>query len=130
MDENDQNIGEMASKLHDHTLGINSDPLTSLAILFSALTHDAGHRGVSNAQLIAEDEAMGKKYNNKSVAEQHSLDLGWNLLMTEGKFEALRNCLFTTEAELKCFRQVLVNVVLATDIFDKVKEDKANHLLV
>ena len=118
IDEN--GLGGMASKLHDYTLGINSDPLTSLAILFSALIHDAGHRGVSNAQLISEDKEMGDKYRNKSVAEQHSLDSCWDLLMTEGKFEALRSCLFTTEAEMKRFRQVLVNVVLATDIFDKV----------
>lgn len=117
---NEDGLGDMASKLHDYTLGINSDPLTSLAILFSALIHDAGHRGVSNAQLITEDKEMGDKYRNKSVAEQHSLDSCWDLLMTEGRFEALRNCLFTTEAEMKRFRQVLVNVVLATDIFDKV----------
>jgi len=37
-------IAAMASKKHDYTLGINSDPLSSLAILFSALIHDAGMR--------------------------------------------------------------------------------------
>ena len=38
---------DMASKLHSYTHGINSDPLTILAILFSALVHDVDHRGVS-----------------------------------------------------------------------------------
>ena len=37
----------------------------------------------------------------------------------QDRFAALRKCLFVTEAELKHFCQVLVNVVLATDIFDK-----------
>lgn len=31
---------EMASKLHNYTHGINNDPLTQLAIVFSALIHD------------------------------------------------------------------------------------------
>jgi len=38
---------DIASKIHAYTHGINSDPLTILAILFSALVHDADHQGVS-----------------------------------------------------------------------------------
>lgn len=68
-------------------------------------------------QLIKEEQPMGDKYRGKSVAEQNSLDIAWDLLL-ESKFQALRDCLFTTEVELKRFRQVIVNVVLATDIFD------------
>jgi len=60
---------------------------------------------------------MGEKYRNKSVAEQNSLDLSWDLLMEE-RFDDLRNSIFTCDKELQRFRQVLVNVVLATDIFD------------
>ena len=110
-------VGDLASKLHDYSHGINSDPLTLLAIVFSALIHDVDHRGVSNAQLIKEQKEMGKKYSNKSVAEQNSFDIAWDLLMSD-PFENLRACLFTTELEFKRFRQVVVNVVLATDIFD------------
>lgn len=33
-------IGDIASQLHNYTHGINSDPLTLLAIVFSALIHD------------------------------------------------------------------------------------------
>jgi len=109
--------GEMADKIHNYTHGINSDPLTLLAIVFSALIHDVDHRGVSNPQLIKEEKELGEKYRGKSVAEQNSLDIAWDLLMCE-KFESLRGTLFATEAELKRFRQVIVNVVLATDIFD------------
>lgn len=80
------------------------------------------HRGVSNPQLAIEDEKLAKKYHNKSIAEQHSLDLAWDILM-KPNFEALRSCLFANEAELMRFRQVLVNVVLATDIFDRELND-------
>lgn len=60
---------------------------------------------------------MRDKYRNKSVAEQNSLDISWELLMDD-QFKDLRNCIFSTDRELYRFRQVLVNVVLATDIFD------------
>jgi hypothetical protein len=35
------------------------------------------------------------------------------------KFDSLRGCIYANEAELRRFRQLVVNVVLATDIFDK-----------
>ena len=76
LDEKDlKNAEGIASRLHDYTHGINSDPLTLLAIVFSALIHDTDHRGVSNVQLCKEDESMAALYRNKSVAEQSSLDI-------------------------------------------------------
>jgi hypothetical protein len=114
--------GELASCLHDYTHGINSDPLAVFGIVFSALIHDADHRGVSNAQLGKEEQHLADSYRNKSIAEQNSLDISWNLLMSE-QFDELRSCIFGTKQELLRFRQVIVNVVLATDIFDKELND-------
>jgi 3'5'-cyclic nucleotide phosphodiesterase len=119
IDVDDDNF---ASHLYDYTHGINSDPITILAIIFSAIIHDADHRGISNIQLMKEDEAMAARYRNKSIAEQNSLDLAWDYFMRDD-FIDLRNCLFETMDELTRFRQVLVNVVLATDIFDKELND-------
>jgi 3'5'-cyclic nucleotide phosphodiesterase len=104
--------------MHEYTHGINSDPITLLAIVFSALIHDCDHRGVSNVQLCKEQESMAILYRGKSVAEQNSLDLAWNMLMSD-QFSNLRKTMFATEREMIRFRQVLVNLVLATDIFDK-----------
>ena len=115
--------GEWASQLHDFTHGIISDPLAVFAVIFSALIHDVDHQGVSNKQLMKEDPAMGKRYRNKSVAEQNSLDISWEFLMSP-QFDNLRSCLFGTEDELLRFRQLVVNVVLATDIFDKELNDR------
>ena len=98
----------IASELHNYTHGINSDPLTILAIIFSALIHDVDHRGVSNARLAEEEKDMASLYQNKSIAEQNSLDIAWDLLM-ENKFDDLRGCLFADKSELGRFRQILVN---------------------
>jgi hypothetical protein len=107
------------ANLHDHTYGITSDPLTQFSVILAALIHDVDHRGISNAQLIKEEHQIGAHYREKSVAEQNSLDLSWALLMSDS-FDHIRTVLFDgKQNDLKRFRQVVVNVVLATDIFDK-----------
>lgn len=101
-----------------HSYGICSDPLTSFAIVFSALIHDVDHCGVPNAQLVKEHAAVATMYKNKSVAEQNSIDIGWGLLM-EPAYSNLRRHIYTTAAEYKCFRKIVVNCIMATDICDK-----------
>jgi 3'5'-cyclic nucleotide phosphodiesterase len=114
--------GSFEAQLHDYTYGITSDPLAVLAILFSALIHDVDHRGVSNVQLMKEQPNMASTFRNQSVAEQNSLEISWNLLMDDD-FAALRESMFHTKDDMMRFRQVLINVVLATDIFDKGLND-------
>jgi hypothetical protein len=113
----------LASCLHDYTHGINSDPLISFGVAFSALIHDVDHRGVSNQQLGKEEPEMGEYYKHKSLAEQNSVDVAWDILMSK-KFDDLRSFIFASPTELMRFRQVVVNIVLATDIFDKELNDK------
>jgi class 3 adenylate cyclase len=108
-----------AATLHDHTYGITSDPLTQFACAFSALIHDIDHTGVPNMTLVTERVAIAARYNNRSVAEQNSLDLAWNTLMNESKYSELRAVIFTNKAELSRFRDLVVNGVMATDIADK-----------
>ena len=52
------------------------------------------------------------------MTEQNSLDLCWQLLMSP-EYSGFRNCLFGDETDFARFRQVCVQVVLATDIFDR-----------
>jgi hypothetical protein len=113
-----QDKGAAMALLHDYTHGINSDPLTHFAIVFSGLIHDVDHRGISNMQLEKEEPAIAEHFKHKSLAEQNSLDLAWTLL-TADQFKEFRRCLFVNRDELMRFRQVIVNVVMATDIFDK-----------
>jgi len=108
------------SKLEDlsgHSYGITSDPLTQFAVVFSAVIHDADHPGVPNAQLVKENTRTAQIYK-KSIAEQNSVELVWDLLMSSA-YDDLRSCIYSSEEELKRFRQLVVNTVMATDIVDK-----------
>ena len=113
-----KNKGGAANQLHEFTYGITSDPLIQFACAYSALIHDVDHTGLSNAQLVSEGSELACAYRNKSVAEQHSVDLAWDLLM-EPSYRELRECIYSTQEELDRFRQLVVNIVMATDIADK-----------
>jgi len=109
---------EEHEQLHDHTYGITSDPLTQFACVFSALIHDVDHPGVPNAQLTKEEAEIATTYDHKSVAEQNSINLSWNIL-TQPKYSDLRKAIGETQQEEERFRQLVVNAVCATDIIDK-----------
>jgi hypothetical protein len=104
--------------LHDATFGISSDPLTHFAIVFAALIHDVDHTGLPNAQLVKDGHELAAKFNQRSVAEQNSVHMGWEILM-DSRFERLRMCIYQTNVERKRFRQLVINSVLATDIADR-----------
>ena len=107
-----ENLASVA--LHDRTFGISSDPLAQFAVVFAALIHDVDHSGVPNDQLALESSELAEKYKERSISEQHSIDLAWDHLMQPG-FEDLRSSIFSDESELKRFRQIIVNAVMATD---------------
>lgn len=75
---------------------------------------------------MKEGAKVALTYKGKSVAEQNSLDLSWDMLMTP-KFKDLRNAIYTDESELKRFRSLLVNTVMATDIVDKELKQLRNN---
>ena len=102
----------------DVSLGIRTDPMVQLAMIFSSLVHDIDHPGVPNQTLIQEEPVLAKHYQNKSVAEQKSFDLAWGLLMEE-RYSDLRHAIYQTEQERVRFRQILVNAVMATDLLDQ-----------
>lgn len=112
----DGNTSDFAK--HERTFGITSDPLAIFACAFSALIHDVDHQGVPNSQLVKEGTELAAKYHNRSVAEQHSIDVAWSLLMMD-HFSELRLTIASTGTELQRFRQLVVNGVMATDIMDK-----------
>jgi 3'5'-cyclic nucleotide phosphodiesterase len=73
------------------------------------------HLGVSNIILINEKHPLSFKYKNKSIAEQNSVELAWDLLMNPSN-EKLRSCICSTGEEFNRFRSLVVNSVMATDI--------------
>ena len=59
---------------------------------------------------------MAKHFKYKCVAEQNSLEIAWDLLVSD-KFKLLREGIFASQEEFAHFRQVVVNVVLSTGKF-------------
>lgn len=112
-----QDLRSFPSLQHQRTFGITSEPLTLFACAFAALIHDVGHPGVPNIQLIREGGPLVVKYRSRSVAEQASVDLAWNLFLTKS-YQNLRETICASPAELSRFRQLVVNIVMATDIMD------------
>ena len=53
------------------------DPLARFTLVLAAIVHDADHPGVPNGQLNKEQDPMALAYDNKSAAEQNSLDITW-----------------------------------------------------
>ena len=68
-----------------------------------------------NATLVAERHPLAAKYDDKSVAEQNSVDVAWKVLMADD-FQDLHRSIYTNQTEFMLFRSVLVNAVIATDI--------------
>jgi 3'5'-cyclic nucleotide phosphodiesterase len=125
-DISDDQMSPSKESLHGHlkqsTYGIYTDPIAQFAIVFSALVHDIDHRGCSNSQLAIEEPMMATQYRNQSIAEQNSFDLAWGLFMTN-QWEELRYEVFRTSSNILHFRQVVMNSVLATDIFHQEMND-------
>ena len=107
-----------SSLIHDYTYGITSDPIIEFACVFSALVHDVDHTGVPNATLVKENTPVAQVYKNKSVAEQNSFNFAWDLLM-EPRHKDFLQAICQSKDDLKRFRQICVNMVMATDIVNK-----------
>ena len=86
---------------------ILSDPMVRFGMIFAALVHNVGDTSRHTA----------KKYGNKSVLEQSSVDVAWDLLTQPG-YDSLRDSIFRTDTNVKRARQLLVNAVMATDTND------------
>lgn len=100
--------------------------MTQFACAFSALIHDVDHSGVSNAQLVKENSPEVALFGDRSVAEQNSLHLAWDLLFDDNKYKNFRRCLLSTKTEVNRFRALVVNSVMATDIVDKDLKELRN----
>jgi len=99
---------------HRNTFGITSDPLTQIAAAFAAIIHDMNHPGVPNSQLIKEGNPLAAKYDGKSIAEQNSFDEAWKLFVSDD-FKNLRRTICSTDTDLLHFRDLVLNMLMATD---------------
>ena len=90
-------------------------------------------QGVPNSQLVAEGDDLAIKYDNRGIATQNSINTAWSLLM-DPRYEDLRACIYSDEAELERFRQIVVDCSLATEYSDEklleVRESRWNKAFV
>eukprot|EP00978_Attheya_sp_CCMP212_P023075 scaffold69911_cov37-Attheya_sp.AAC.2 len=95
-------------------------PLAKFALVFAALIHDADHPGVPNVTLIQEETDLAQIYNDRSIAEQHSLRVGFGILLQE-KFAQIRHAVTPTWEDCVRFRRMVIDFILGTDIADLIQ---------
>jgi hypothetical protein len=74
---------------------------------------------------VNEGASIVEKYGGKSVLEQNSVDVAWELLMNDS-YSDLRRAIYCNKEELTRFRQIVVATVMATDIADAELKDQRN----
>lgn len=73
----------------------------------------------TDAQLEKDRPELAETYNGRSIAEQHSIATAWGIFM-EPRFVDLRNTICNhSKTELNRLYQLIVNIIMATDIADK-----------
>jgi hypothetical protein len=109
-----------------YTNSICSDPLAQFAVVLAALIHDVDHQGISNATLVKQRDPIAIKYHGKSPAENHSLCVGWEVLMQPEYSKLVKTICGDSSKEVNRLKELLSNAVLATDVFDKDLKDSRN----
>jgi Adenylate and Guanylate cyclase catalytic domain len=106
---------EDAATLHDAS-GIRTDPLMRFALVLTALILDIEQCGLPSDELVPHDAAVASGYGEQNEAT--SLDIAWKLL-TEGPYEALRNCICRTKEQMQRLRVLLEIAVKAAGQTEK-----------
>eukprot|EP00479_Gromia_sphaerica_P008206 TRINITY_DN3028_c0_g1_i1.p1 TRINITY_DN3028_c0_g1~~TRINITY_DN3028_c0_g1_i1.p1 ORF type:complete len:397 (-),score=81.23 TRINITY_DN3028_c0_g1_i1:113-1303(-) len=99
-----------------------------IAIIISALIHDFEHPGLTNKFLIAAEDMLSTRYNDKHVLENHHLAAAAQILQRPG-CAILENVSATDKKEI---RSIMIHCVLATDLashFDHIGNFKRRMTL-
>ncbi|CAB9508707.1 Guanylate cyclase [Seminavis robusta] len=95
-----------------------ADKLSNLALTLACFVPRCASswNRIPNFCLAKVDPEPNEKYKGQALAEQHSFEVSWKLLMND-EFADLRTCLYLNTQELMRFRHLIIMSVLATDIF-------------
>jgi 3'5'-cyclic nucleotide phosphodiesterase len=115
-------FSRMSSNGSSDDLNISADPLCVFACAFAAMIHDTEHPGVPNAKFKTENAALATMFKGRSLAEQHSFSVAWDLLQEE-RFTSLRQTLCPNAAETARFRRLVITAIIGTDLVDKELND-------
>lgn len=97
---------------------LHDDYLTHFALVFSALVHDVGHKGIPNFILIKLGDELAETYNKTSMAEKNSIQIAFAIL-NEEYFSPLRKKIYgSNSADAAKFENIARDTILCTDIFN------------
>ncbi|KAG0163208.1 hypothetical protein DFQ28_007730 [Apophysomyces sp. BC1034] len=85
-------------------------PLDVATLLLSALCHDAGHPGYTNLYQVNCKTPIAKRYNNTSVLESFSVEIGQDLLHKHKLLKSLE------DHHQQTFLEKFENMILSTDM--------------
>ena len=88
-----------------------------MASLIAAAIHDVDHPGRNNQFLINSNHNLAILYNDESVLENHHLAVSFKVLR-DNECNFLENL---EPAQLKAFRRMVIDNVLATDMTKHLK---------
>ena len=89
---------------------IGDDRVSCFALLIAAAAHDVGHRGLSNAHLVATRDAEAARWNDVSVNENGHLHAALRTMEETGLLRGWR-----AEDE-RAFRALVGRLILSTDM--------------
>ncbi|KAG9389991.1 3'5'-cyclic nucleotide phosphodiesterase [Carpediemonas membranifera] len=89
-------------------------PIEVFACVFAAITHDAGHRGLSSLFLNRTGDDLAKTYNDQSPLENYHAFVAFQI--TTNPAADILSTIRSDDAQFRRFRSVVVNMVLVTDL--------------
>ena len=90
-------------------MGLFTD-LDRLILLVSAISHDLDHPGTNNMYQTNKKTELASKYDNKSVLENHHIDLSQSVMSKLGLFDNL------SAADLSDLTRKMRELILSTDM--------------
>eukprot|EP00929_Paragymnodinium_shiwhaense_P086037 TRINITY_DN46508_c0_g1_i1.p1 TRINITY_DN46508_c0_g1~~TRINITY_DN46508_c0_g1_i1.p1 ORF type:complete len:555 (+),score=132.51 TRINITY_DN46508_c0_g1_i1:142-1806(+) len=89
------------------------DPMDTVVTLLSAIVHDMGHDGRTNAYHVNVQDKLAIRYNDKSVLENYHVSSGFKLLLVNKSTSILQGL---PKDQLVIFRREVIDMVLGTDM--------------
>ena len=93
----------------EKAMGLLTD-LDRLIMLVSAISHDLDHPGTNNIYQVNKKTELAIKYDNKTVLENHHIDLSQSIMKNLGLFESF------DEGVLNEFTGTMRELILSTDM--------------
>ena len=86
-----------------------------LAGLFAAAVHDLDHPGLNANFLVATEDPLALRYNDRSPLENHHLAVAFEIARMHETFDLM------DDGDYKMFRHHVINAVLATDLKEHIR---------